>query len=105
MKLKKENEQLKSEKNVENPNEEKEKEISQLKEKNEDLENKLKEQTNLANVYAQYIEAYKEKVKEFDTYVKQINIQYEEERGNYLKEIELLKGKVSEYEKKENNEN
>ena len=77
-------------------------EILKLKETNENLENKLKEQNNVVNVYAQYIEAYKAKLQEFDTYVKQVNVQHEEEKKNYLKEIESLKGKVSEYEKKEN---
>ena len=98
-KLEKEIEELK-EKSGKNENENED--ILKLKETNENLENKLKEQTNVVNVYAQYIEAYKAKLQEFDTYVKQVNAQYEEERKNYVKQIEELKGKVAENEKKEN---
>lgn len=73
--------------------------MEKLKELNQDLENKLKEQTNTVNVYGQYIQAYQEKVKELDVYIKKANSQFEEEKENYLKEIELLKSKISEYEK------
>jgi len=103
-KLEKEIDELKSLKEESEKKENENEEVSKLKEMNENLENKLKEQNNVVNVYAQYIEAYKAKLLEFDTYVKQVNAQHEEERKNYLKEIELLKGKVAENEK-ENKEN